>query len=462
MVKDIMVDMSERDLFLVDKSNQNLPIFDTVWGDMLEVDKEKDIEVLICNIIVPDMFASMIKYEDDELIIRFKSEYMPDTADFRIRPLLMKQGEYHLFENIRGVYGLPVNSYVLSKNIAAPISACMLPLIDIDGEFLIRMVKSSKSESLDKSYIYSSKESDIFISFSDDQASQLLSLCGPGNHYRYPTTGVGITKYLNTVIDHTDLYSALEAQFSGDKRSIQEAEFDNETGKLNLLFSPEKEETDNELEVLSNLNVDFFSDFTDEYVRRNVVIDEISDTEFVNILNLYPNVLSLLMFIDDTTSVSRIMDTVQSGKFNGAGEIEPSDEYFVVSASLEADTIIMFDDESEDAVEDAPIFIIDDTDESRLYTALVEQPYWITENCHKCFILKRRSVLRYMVKQENFRQGKGLFVVPNISSNIKNMIGLVQDENTGRLLGIVSNSTNISDISLEEITQHIYATQISL
>lgn len=40
------------------------------------------------------------------------------------------------------------------------------------------------------------------------------------------------------------------------------------------------------------------------------------------------------------------------------------------------------------------------------------------------------------------------------------MLGLIQDINTGRLLGIVSNSTNISDITLDEITQHIYATQI--
>lgn len=65
-----------------------------------------------------------------------------------------------------------------------------------------------------------------------------------------------------------------------------------------------------------------------------------------------------------------------------------------------------------------------------------------------------------MIKQEQFRIGKGLYMVPQTSANIKNMLGLIQDVNTGRLLGIVSNSTNISDITLDEITQHIYATQI--
>lgn len=120
----------------------------------------------------------------------------------------------------------------------------------------------------------------------------------------------------------------------------------------------------------------------------------------------------------------------------------------------------MFDDEKEDEIKDAPLFIINDNDETRLYTALVEQPYWITETCHKCFILKRRSTIKYMIKQEQFRIGKGLYIVPQTSANIKNMLGLIQDVNTGRLLGIVSNSTNISDITLDEITQHIYATQI--
>lgn len=66
-----------------------------------------------------------------------------------------------------------------------------------------------------------------------------------------------------------------------------------------------------------------------------------------------------------------------------------------------------------------------------------------------------------MIGQEQFRAGKGLHIVPQLSENIKNMVGLVQDVHTGRLLGIVSDSTNINDITLDEITQHIYATQIT-
>ena len=459
MVRDLIIDMRERDLLTEDKSNSSVPIFDSMWGNIFDEDKELDI--LICNIIIPEAYWSLAKYENGELTCRFKSAYVPNTSNFRIRLVALKDGKYYVFSQIRGEFGLPVNSYVLSKNIAAPIPACMLPFIDIEGEFIVKMVQNSKSEVLDKAYIYSAKNTDISINYSDDQASQLLSLCGPGKSYRYPTTGVGITKYLNCVVAHSDLQKVLEAQFDADKKPIQAAEFDNETCKLDVLFSPEKEESDTGLDDIDDLNMGFFSLFTDEYVRKNIVLNELSDTDFMELLNGYPYALNILLFTDYTTSVSMIAKTVVAGQFNGVGDIEPSTKYYIVSATLEANTIVMFDDETEDEVKDAPIFIVNDNDETRLYTALVEQPYWLTETCHKCFILKRRSIVKYMIRQDQFRAGKGLYMVPQTSANIKNMLGLVQDINTGRLLGIVSNSTNISDMTLDEITQYIYATQIN-
>lgn len=458
MVRDLILDMKERDLLTENKSNSAEPVFDSLWGNLF--DEDETIDVLICNIIIPEAYWNIIGYDNGEMICRFYSDYVPDTSHFRVRLVALRNGKYSLFGNIRGDFGIPVNSYTLSKNIASPISACMLPYIDIDGEFMVKMVQNDKSEVLDKAYIYSLKSTDISVNYSDDQASQLLTLCAPGKSYRYPTTGVGITKYLNCVVAHSDLQQVLEAQFNADNKPIQDAYFDNETCKLDVLFSPEKEISDNGLEDLDNLNINFFNMFTDEFVRRNVVLNELSDIDFLELLNNYRCVLNIILFTDHTTTVSRIANKVEPGQFDGVGNVVKSDKYFVVSATLEANTIVMFDDEKEDEVRDAPIFIINDNDESRLYTALVEQPYWITETCHKCFILKRRSTIQYMIRQDQFRIGKGLYIVSQTSANIKNMLGLVQDINTGRLLGIVSNSTNISDITLDEITQHIYATQI--
>lgn len=457
MVRDLILDMQERDLLTEDKSNAAEPVFDSLWGNLF--DEDEAIDVLICNIIIPETYWSMVGYQDDEMVCRFTSVYVPNTSNFRIRLVGLKDGKYSVFASIRGDFGIPVSSYALSKNIAASIQACMLPFIDIDGEFLVKLVQSSKSDIFDKAYIYSSKSTDISVNHSDNQAAQLLSLCAPGKSYRYPTTGVGISQYLNCVVAHSDLHKVLEAQFDADKKPIQDAYFDNETCGLDVVFNPEQEIADTDLMSLDMLNVDFFDMFTDDYVRRHVVLDEVSDTDFIDVLDKYEHVQNIIIFRDDTTEVTHIVSDVKSGAFDGEGNIIESNEYFIVTATLEGNTIIMFDDELEDEVKDAPIFIINDHDETRLYTALVEQPYWITEQCNKCFILKQRATVKYMVKQDRFKDGKGLYIVPRTSDNIKNMLGLVQDVHTGRLLGIVSNNTNISDVSLEEITQHIYASQ---
>lgn len=457
MVRDLILDIKERDLLFEDKSNANMPVFDSVWGNIF--DEDEAVEVLICNIIIPESYWHTIEYHDNEFICRFTSPYMPDIRNFRIRLVAIHEGYYSLFSSIRGDFGIPVNSYAISKNLATPISASMLPFIDIDGQFLVKLVKNPNSELLDRAYIYSSKVSDLNIDYSDDQASQLLSICAPGKSYRYPTTGVGIIKYLNAVIDHTDLQSVLETQFTGDNKTIISADFDSETCNLDVLCNPEKAIEDENLQEVDNLNFGFFDVFTDDYVRRNIVLNELSDTDFISLLNQYDNVLNIFLFEDYATTTTRIANKVEEGRFDCEGNIIEDSEYCIVSATLESGTIVMFDDETEDCFNDSPVFIVNNYDETRLYTSLIEQPYWIAETCHKCFILNRRSTVRYMISKTQFQAGKGLFIVDQTSNNVKNMLALVQDINTGRLLGIVSDSTNLSDVILDEVTQHIYAIQ---
>lgn len=452
-----MIDIKEKDLFLENKSNSSIPAFDVVWGNIFDADDTAD--VLICNIIIPEAYWNTIKYENRQLLIKFKTPYMPDTNTFRIRLVKFQNAKYSLFWNIRGEFGLPVNSFALSQNISAPISACMLPFVDIDGEFIVKMVQNEQVEELDKAYIYSSKETDIRIDYSDDQSAQLLSICNPGNSYRYPTTGVGITQYINSVISHTDFAEKLEAQFESDGKRIVEADFDNTNCNLDVLFIHETETKDTNLIPINELAIDFFSMFDDDYVRRSIVLNEVDDLDFINLLNEYTNFIEIMFFPDHSTTKTRIADNVIPGKFDENGNIVESDEYFIVKATLDANTIIMFDNPEDDNVKDVPVFAINDIDESRLYTSLIEQPYWITETCHKCFILLKRSIVCYMIKQDAFKNEKGLYIIPQTSSNVKNMIAMAQDTHTGRLLGIVSNSTNISDITLEEITQYIYASK---
>lgn len=456
MVRDLIIDIKEHDLSLTDKSSSATPIFNCLWGNVF--DEDEAVDTLICNILVPEAYWNIVKYSDNnEFICKFVSPYIPDTRHFRVRMIAFKDGGYSLFSTIRGDFGVQVVSYALSRNIASPIPASMLSYINIDGIFQMRFVRNEKSEIFDKAYIYSGYATDLEVSFSDNQAAQLLSLNGPGHYYRYPTSGVGITKYLNAVISHSNLFEKLEEQFEKDSRILDSAEFDNANGDLGVLFEPEKEESDNGLMDIENLNTGFFDRFTDDFVRQNTVITEVDENLFFDTLNEYDYMMGLYLFVDETTTSQRVADRYIEGAFDSDGNIIPSDEYIIVSATLEPDTIIMFDDETEDDVKGSPIFIINDNDETRLYTSLVEQVFWVTEECHKCFILKKRAEVRYMIHKDQFLNEKGLYIVPQTSANIKNMLGLVQDIATGRILGIVSSSTNINDMTMDEITNHIYA-----
>ena len=60
MVRDLIIDMRERDLLTEDKSNSSVPIFDSMWGNIFDEDKELDI--LICNIIIPEAYWSCLLY----------------------------------------------------------------------------------------------------------------------------------------------------------------------------------------------------------------------------------------------------------------------------------------------------------------------------------------------------------------------------------------------------------------
>ena len=110
-------------------------------------------------------------------------------------------------------------------------------------------------------------------------------------------------------------------------------------------------------------------------------------------------------------------------------------------------------------MDNMPVFIVNDIDHTKLYKHLIGQPMYISEKCHKCAIIMNRSIIKYVVTKEDFSNNKGIFVVPQISDNIKNMLTIASDTVTGKLMGIVSKNTYISDVSLNEITSQIFATK---
>lgn len=465
MVRDILIDIAEKDLLLANKRDETEPCFDVLWGNIFNSDKTTN--YLICNILVPRAYWDIVKYDENlTFVCHFLSPYKPESKPFRLRLVKADRvdGEpvFERFDDtvMRGKFGLSVNSYAFNKNIAEPIHASQLPFIDMDGEYLAKFVKNKQEEGLDRAYVYSSKVTDFNIGFSDDQSGQLLGLCAPGKSYRYPTTGVGITSYLNGVIAHSDLADKLMEQFEGDQKIIQDASFDATTGVLNMQFNPEAETADTSLMDIDALDHTLLTDYTDEFVKRNTVITEMDDLDYISLLADYQDFLDIVMFQDENTHVTLLADNIEEGKrFNEYGTPINNSAYCLVSATVEANTIIMFDDEMENHMDNMPVFTINDTDQTKLYKHLIGQPMYISEKCHKCAVIMKRSTIKYVVAKEDFENGKGIFIVPQISENIKNMLTIASDHVTGKLMGIVSKNTSISDVSLNEITSQIFATK---
>lgn len=461
MVKDILIDIDEKDLVFADKQDMAEPRFDVVWGNLFDFDKTTG--YLICNILVPRAYWSMVEYVDNVFICHCQTPYIPQNKYFRVRLVKWShdngEDSFELFAEIRGQLGLSANSYAINKNVAEPIHACMLPFVDIDGELTIKFVRNQE-EGLDRAYVYSSKITDLNIGFSDDQSGQLLGLCAPGKHYRYPTTGIDIGKYLNSVVAHSDLADKLMEQFSADKKIIQDASFDTTTGVLQMQFNSEEEVADTGLLDMNLLDLSLLTDYTDDFIKRNTVITEVDDLDYISLLADYTDFIDVVFFQDENTRVTRIADEVISGKrFNEYGTPIANSEYLIVSATLEADTIIMFDDEDEDNMDNMPVFLVNGAENERLYTHLIGQPMYISEKCHKCAILTKRATIQYVIKKSQFENDKGLYVIPQVSENVKNMLAIASDTVTGRLMGIVSKNTTISDVSLNEITAQIFATK---
>ena len=92
--------------------------------------------------------------------------------------------------------------------------------------------------------IYDSDSLDFAISNANTQNKNLMLLCIPGNNYRYPLTGVGLVRYLNSNIDYTDLSHVLKTEFSSDGVQVMEASYNHRLNFLDLKIDTSK--VDNE------------------------------------------------------------------------------------------------------------------------------------------------------------------------------------------------------------------------
>ena len=83
-------------------------------------------------------------------------------------------------------------------------------------------------------YLWSNAISDMVNINANIQNRNLLLQCVPSNNYRYPTSGVGLIKYLHANLSHSGLAEKLQTEFKDDKVEIINAAFNSYSGDLEL------------------------------------------------------------------------------------------------------------------------------------------------------------------------------------------------------------------------------------
>lgn len=246
MVKDILLDIKEQDVLLADTASNNEPCFDVRWSGN------------VCNIIIPAIYTNYVFYDaNGEFTCKVKISYKPLASAFSFA--------IQLVNGTSPVSGGNAASYIYGSLEKTLLKASQLPIINTDGTYRLLFKRSSESV-----LVYSGEESDFAIGPSDNQNAQLITLCGPGKNYRYPTTGIDITKYLNSVVAQTDLQEQIQNQFNADNKTIYSAEFDSQTGDLETFFSAEKEQDDDTstLTPIAELDTSVIDNMTDDEIRN--------------------------------------------------------------------------------------------------------------------------------------------------------------------------------------------------
>jgi len=84
------------------------------------------------------------------------------------------------------------------------------------------------------SYVWSASDSDVVNIAANIQNRNLLLKCIPSNNYRYPTSGVGLVRFLHANLSQTNLATILQNEFKADKVTVKSAAFNSYTGDIDL------------------------------------------------------------------------------------------------------------------------------------------------------------------------------------------------------------------------------------
>lgn len=217
MRKDIEVNTQIGDVVLAD--SETLATRDFAWNS------EGDVW-LYGQITLPSNYdVSKLQMEGVKVAVPYTPIYKP----IKIR-IARQYGDSHERAVINPVDGgewFEVRAKIYGTNETTP-KAPELLKISMD-DYIMQLDMSNGL-----AYIWSGAHSDFVNINANIQNRNLLLRCVPSNSYRYPTSGVGLIRYLHSNLSHTGLADRLQDEFEADKVKVNYAAFDADSGDLDL------------------------------------------------------------------------------------------------------------------------------------------------------------------------------------------------------------------------------------
>lgn len=456
-MKDILFDVNAADVLFRDL-NEGAVLYDTVWGALFPQDSE-----LYMNIVIPSSDMNNISYSDkDELNLFFHSSYQPVCESFIVRLVMFDGIQYYPISDIKpGIQ----SEYCAFARLSfdgglKEIEASSLPLIDIDGNFQLHVVKYYSKRIAE---IYSRTLTDFAIGEADDQSAQLLSICAPGKYYRYPTTGVDVTKYVNSVVSHTDVGEVALSQFNADDKYVHEADFESKNGNLVVAFSGSVEDKYNGNIPVEDLDLTILRNADDEYIRNNVSSND-SNIIKSDVLITIPDVDSVSMVLDLTAYDNDALyldGSIENGKsFDDAGDVVSDIRCSIITAELHEGDVLYFDYPlmgGHPFLDDIVYFKIFDDNDELLYQSPVLEDYIpgivgmggafiYKKKYFRCAIILKDCVIQYVNLAVSQSNNVRFIRRSHLSDmDMTKLIILAVNQNSGIMTGHTAGNTKINN-----------------
>lgn len=478
MAQDILVNTQSGD-FIISESAPQTAYWNVVWGRLFDTD---DMEYM--NIVVPRGYMNKIKYENNQYECLASAEYYPVNNIFLVRLVVenIATGKYDLVKDY--VHNAPDTTgavfYPTYTGKAHEITACQLPLVNAEGKFRI-VFKKYENSSYSRAVIMSASDADFAVGQSDSQSAQLLSRCAPGKYYRFPTTGLDLTKYINSVVEHTDMTEQLVKQFSSDSKQISEAEFDSSTGDLQIIFSGTDEAEDQNLTDPNLLDVELFRMADDDFIRamyKQAVGITDNNEGFVGEL-LSTLTLAGLYDIDNASELDEVSPAISQGQIEADGSIKPANTNIatmeLVSGKMYAinypKNIVQYS--SVDSVHPCwshgTLFALYKDDKA----VYVDEPFYTENNNEyiqyinsfdnrRCFIPLTNLTVKYCVgtdKEWIVRNGYGIRPLSDVVGNFNSILGIIANPLSGKIDGITTLHSTVDDIKINIKTNQVLIIQ---